>query len=186
MLPGSALGRSLLILRLGFGSLLLNLEVGMTRKGDMATEQTRTTGRHLAHSHAKEGDIPGTVNLQAAEGDDTAYGQALFPVPANDPNDPLQWSQTRKILILVICSLYSFLSNSALLGPSVYIGIYIQEFGVTPTAASDLVSYANLAFGFGSLLMVPLYHKIGRRPVMLASLLLVRNVDSTSVGSNRI
>lgn len=23
-------------------------------------------------------------------GDDTAYGQALFPVPAEDPNDPLQ------------------------------------------------------------------------------------------------
>lgn len=39
-------------------------------------------------SHAKEGDIPGTVNLAAAEGDDTAYGQALFPVPAEDPNDP--------------------------------------------------------------------------------------------------
>jgi hypothetical protein len=40
------------------------------------------------NSHAKEGDIPGTVNLAAAEGDDTGYGQALFPVPANDPNDP--------------------------------------------------------------------------------------------------
>ena len=24
------------------------------------------------------------------EGDDTGYGQALFPVPAQDPNDPLQ------------------------------------------------------------------------------------------------
>lgn len=26
-------------------------------------------------SHAHEGDIPGTVDLRAAEGDDTAYGQ---------------------------------------------------------------------------------------------------------------
>jgi len=72
-----------------------------------------------------------------------------------------------------VCSLYSFLANSALLGPSVYIGIFIEQFHVTPTQASDLVSYANLAFGFGSLLMVPLYHKIGRRPVMLGSLILV-------------
>lgn len=24
------------------------------------------------------------------EGDDTGYGQALFPAPAEDPNDPLQ------------------------------------------------------------------------------------------------
>lgn len=28
------------------------------------------------------------------EGDDTAYGLALFPVPANDPNDPLQVIKT--------------------------------------------------------------------------------------------
>ncbi|KAK3689714.1 major facilitator superfamily domain-containing protein [Podospora appendiculata] len=105
-------------------------------------------GRHLVHSHAKEGDIPGTVDLRIAEGDDSAYGQALYPVPAEDPNDPLQWSNTRKTLILIVCSLYSFLANSALLGPSVYIGLFIVEFEVTPTAASDLVSYANLAFGF--------------------------------------
>ncbi|KAL8393966.1 hypothetical protein RB595_003655 [Gaeumannomyces hyphopodioides] len=126
---------------------------------------------HLVRSHAHAGDIPGTVDLTAAEGDDTAYGQALFPVPALDPNDPLQWSSVKKSLILVACSLYSFLSNSALLGPSVYIGIYAAEFNVSPNEASGLVSYANLAFGFGSLLFVPLYHKFGRRPIMLVSLL---------------
>ena len=59
----------------------------------------------MIDSHAHEEDVPGTVNLKAAEGDDTAYGQvctaqrpgiaktnkpsqALFPVPALDPNDP--------------------------------------------------------------------------------------------------
>jgi hypothetical protein len=52
-------------------------------------------------------------------------------------------------MILVICSLYSFLGNSALVGPSVYIGIYAGEFGVTPAVASGLISYPNLAFGFG-------------------------------------
>ena len=84
-----------------------------------------------------------------AEGDDTGYGQALFPVPALDPNDPLQWSNFKKTMILVVCSLYSFLGNSALLGPSVYIGIFSQEFGITPNKASGLISYTNLAFGFG-------------------------------------
>ncbi|KAK4113152.1 MFS general substrate transporter [Canariomyces notabilis] len=134
----------------------------------MSPEEAR--GGHLVHSHAKELDIPGTVDLTAKEGDDTGYGQALYPVPAEDPNDPLQWSKTRKSLILLVCSLYSFLSNSALLGPSVYIGIYAEEFGVSPNEASNLISYANLAFGFGSLLLVPAYHKFGRRPIMLASL----------------
>ncbi|KAK0668382.1 major facilitator superfamily domain-containing protein [Cercophora samala] len=129
-------------------------------------------GRRLVHSHAKECDIPGTVDLSVREGDDTAYGQALYPVPAEDPNDPLQWSPLRKTLILVVCSLYSFLSNSALLGPSVYIGIFAAEFNTSFTDASNLISYANLAFGFGSLLLVPSYHKFGRRPVMLGSLIL--------------
>ncbi|KAG9233653.1 putative MFS transporter [Amylocarpus encephaloides] len=127
--------------------------------------------KHLVHSHAHEEDIPGTVNLRVAEGDDTAYGQALFPVPAEDPNDPLQWSNTKKTIILIVCATYSFLGNSALLGPSVYIGLYSKEFNITPTKASGLISYPNLAFGFGSLLLVPLYLKIGRRPVMLGSML---------------
>lgn len=52
-------------------------------------------------------------------------------------------------MILVVCSLYSFLANSALLGPSVYIGIFSAEFGVSPNEAAGLVNYSNLAFGFG-------------------------------------
>jgi hypothetical protein len=152
-------------------------------------------GKHLVHSHAHEEDVPGTVNLKAVEGDDTGYGQALFPVPAEDPNDPLQvsqrlvlyrqderrctdlmclqWANWKKTMILIIVSLYSFLGNSALLGPSVYIGIYSEQFKITPTKASGLISYSNLAYGFGSLLLVPLYLKIGRRPVMLGSILAV-------------
>ncbi|KAF2239815.1 MFS general substrate transporter [Viridothelium virens] len=74
-------------------------------------------------------------------------------------------------MILVICSLYSFLSNSALLGPSVYIAIYAEEFKITAEAASGLVSYPNLAYGFGSLVLVPAYLKFGRRPILLLSLL---------------
>jgi hypothetical protein len=50
---------------------------------------------------------------------------------------------------LIICSLYSFLGNAALLGPSVYIGIYAEQFEITPTEASGLISYPNLVYGFG-------------------------------------
>ena len=91
------------------------------------------------------------MNLQALEGDDTAYGQALYPVPSEDPNDPLQWSNSKKTMILIIVSLYSFLGNSALVGPSVYLEIYAEEFGISVTEASGLVSYPNLVFGFGML-----------------------------------
>ena len=130
---------------------------------------------HLVHSHAHEEDIPGTVNLQAVEGDDVGYGQALFPVPADDPNDPLQWPEYKKVTILVICSLYSFFGNAATLGPSPYITIWAEEFKVSPTIASGLISYANLVYGFGTILLVPCYLKFGRRPVMLSSIFIVRS-----------
>ncbi|KAI1118113.1 putative MFS transporter [Nemania sp. NC0429] len=75
-------------------------------------------------------------------------------------------------MILIICSLYSFLANAALIGPSPYIDLWAKEFDITPTKASELISYPNLAFGFGSLIFVPLYLKVGRRPVMLVSLII--------------
>lgn len=98
----------------------------------------------LARSHAHEEDLPGTVNLNAVEGDDVVYGQAFFPVPSEDPNDPLQWSPFKKIMILVICSAYSFLGNAVLVGPSVYITLWAEQFNVRPAVASNLISYPNL------------------------------------------
>ncbi|KAK0625086.1 major facilitator superfamily domain-containing protein [Bombardia bombarda] len=126
--------------------------------------------RHDVHSHAHE-DIPGTVDLRAKEGEETHYGQALFPVPSADPNDPLQWPKFKKHMILFCCAMFSFLGNSALIGPSTYIGLYSAEFNIDPNTAAGLINYPNLAFGFGSLVLVPSYRKFGRRPVMLLSLI---------------
>lgn len=60
-----------------------------------------------------------------------------------------QWTNFKKTMILTTCALYSFFGNSALLGPSVYITIFSEQFGISENAASGLISYANLAFGFG-------------------------------------
>ncbi|GAP88033.1 putative mfs transporter protein [Rosellinia necatrix] len=137
---------------------------------NILSEQPLGSGPHLVHSHAHEGDIPGTVNVKAIDGDDTAYGQALFPVPAEDPNDPLQWSRFKKTMILIIICIYSFLGNSALLGVGPYITLWSELFGVSQTEASTLISYPNLAYGLTSWLLVPLYLRFGRRPVMLGSM----------------
>lgn len=45
--------------------------------------------------------------------------------------------------------MYSFLGNSALLGPSVYLTNFSVEFGVDVNTASGIVNYPNLAYGFG-------------------------------------
>jgi MFS family permease len=70
------------------------------------------------------------------------------------------------------CCAFSFLGNSALLGPATYIGPWAAEFGVDQNTAAELVNYPNLVFGFGSIILIPLYRKIGRRPVMLLALVL--------------
>jgi MFS family permease len=51
------------------------------------------------------------------------------------------------------------------------IGIFSETFGVDPNTAAGLINYPNLAFGFGSLILVPAYHKFGRRPIMLLSII---------------
>ena len=38
--------------------------------------------------------------------------------------------------------------------PSVYIIVWADEFGIDPGTASGLISYSNLAYGFGSLIWV--------------------------------
>lgn len=62
---------------------------------------------------------------------------------------PVKWSNGKKTLILIVCSAYSFLGNAALSGVAPYIAIFAMQFGVTPNAASNLLTYPNLAFGFG-------------------------------------
>jgi len=75
-------------------------------------------------------------------------------------------------MILIIVSLYSFLSNTATLGPAVYIILWSETFGISPVTASGLISYPNICYGLGTLITVPMYLKFGRRPVMLGTSLL--------------
>ena len=75
-------------------------------------------------------------------------------------------------MILVICSLYSFLSNTALLGPAVYITIWSADLQVSPVKASQLISYPTLVYGIGTLVTVPMYLKFGRRPILLGSIVI--------------
>jgi hypothetical protein len=61
------------------------------REKERERKRERERVANNTRSHAHE-EIPGTVDLRAKEGEETHYGQALFPVPSADPNDPLQVS----------------------------------------------------------------------------------------------
>ncbi|KAH8587359.1 major facilitator superfamily domain-containing protein [Bisporella sp. PMI_857] len=86
-------------------------------------------------------------------------------------NGIIQWPRWKKHTTLFLVSAYSFLANSSLLGASVYVNHLAHVFSKTPNETSRLVTYPNLLFGFGSLIFVPMYHRLGRRPVMLMSII---------------
>ena len=49
---------------------------------------------------------------QSIENDVTVFGQAIYPVPSSDPNDPLHLLQWRKNAILIVVVLYSLIGNN--------------------------------------------------------------------------
>ena len=53
-------------------------------------------------------------------------------------------------MILVVICLYSFLGNSALTGIAPYVVVYSMTFGISPTEASNLLTYPSLAYGFST------------------------------------
>lgn len=117
-------------------------------------------------------DVPGTVYLQPGQNTATAYGQAIYPVPSADPNDPLLLPQWRKLLILWVVCFYSIIGNGTGLAVSVYIGEFAAYFKVSPALSSQIASYGILAYGVSNLVWVPLAIKFGRRSIWLLSLLI--------------
>jgi len=127
---------------------------------------------HLHISHAHEDPVPGTVYLNAEEGDETYYGQALFPIPTADPNDPLNLPRWRKYLALISVVLFTLVGNASILMPAPYIGTWSVEYGVTPQKASTVESYPVLMYALINLIWVPFALKFGRRPTWLASIII--------------
>jgi MFS family permease len=121
-------------------------------------------------SHAKEDVVPGTVFLRPEEGDKTAFGQALFPVPTLDPNDPVLWPKWRKYVYLFCVIFFTLMGNSSCLTPSVFFVPWSEEFNVPVTQVTDVQNYAILVYGLVNLIWVPLSLKFGRRPTWLTAL----------------
>ncbi|OQE11548.1 hypothetical protein PENVUL_c002G00772 [Penicillium vulpinum] len=113
---------------------------------------------------------PGTVKLEDIHrsGDQLV----LFPTPSADPNDPLNWSTSRKMLNFTLVSffvLWTFVQldiGFTAWGP-------IQEelnFSVDILNAQAAVNYGGLAIG--CIFFMPLVHKYGRRPIYIFSVAL--------------
>ncbi|KAL5000871.1 major facilitator superfamily domain-containing protein [Aspergillus recurvatus] len=138
-------------------------------------------------SQARDETAPGTELLidQSSEGagpDLSAYQHVkhgdgrilLVPQPSlADPNDPLRWPLWKKWLTFGNALVFAF--NGAMTGPMMAGGmLQLSAFFNRPLAD---ITYSNgatlICQGFGTLVWMPLAVKFGRRPVYLASNLLM-------------
>ncbi|KAF9892290.1 hypothetical protein FE257_002067 [Aspergillus nanangensis] len=88
----------------------------------------------------------------------------LVPQPTADPRDPLNLPTWRKWLMLFIVALCNLLAS----GIGVLVPLLNQYYDNDPRV-SDLVTWPAFYMGLGNLIAMPIADAIGRRPVYLAS-----------------
>ncbi|KAJ5288633.1 hypothetical protein N7478_001663 [Penicillium angulare] len=124
-------------------------------------------------------ESPGTVHLVDIDGDihakklniNVCNGIVLTPTPSADPNDPLNWSKSRKWLATTCVLLFTWsicVSSSACY--SVFVPINAES-GISFDNLNEGTGYMYLLFGWGLLFWQPLALTYGRRGVYLSCLL---------------
>ena len=150
---------------------------------------------HLAH-------VPGTIILE----EDVAHSETvtgdlkhgtgrnshvvLTPQPTDDPNDPLNWSQTRKLVIMLITGMGTILYG-AVFGPLLNASLVVisADLGVSITKITLLSGYQVLVVGCSAPFVSALSRKYGKRGLFVLSAIsaLVGNiVGSTSKNYNQL
>ncbi|KAK1845955.1 major facilitator superfamily transporter [Colletotrichum chrysophilum] len=135
----------------------------------------------LSKYEVLEATPPGTAKLMSQFEDESessggsrrsSASLIRFPQPSEDPADPLNWPTWRKFGLLLTVGLYSFAGNftSASIAPALQ--LWFKEFPTDHRPFSDLtyfIAISTLFLGASNIWWVPLSNIIGRRPVLLAS-----------------
>ncbi|KAF9883123.1 hypothetical protein FE257_004072 [Aspergillus nanangensis] len=127
-------------------------------------------------------NVPGTVALADIDGhsfDNTATPKRakgvnkniiLIPQPSDDPNDPLNWSWWKKVMIVAIM-VFGACLNAATVGPllSASIVVIADDFKRPITDITLLTGYNLVVAGASCPLISAFATKFGKRPVLLTS-----------------
>jgi MFS family permease len=142
---------------------------------------------HLAH-------VPGTVilNEESAHSETVTavlkHGTGkdaniiLAPQPSDDPNDPLNWSTTKKLIIMLIISFGTIIYASTF-GPLLNAGLFTisADLGVPLSELTLISGYMLLVAGASGPVVSACSRKWGKRPCFIASSLFA--LIGTIVGS---
>jgi len=108
---------------------------------------------------------PGTVKLLQG----TQHSIKPVPQATTSPNDPLNWSQSKKFVLLLIVSIGCALAGIEGTFLAVATLPITEELGITITQTESFTSYPFLAIAVGCVLSATLSRTLGKRPVYLAS-----------------
>ncbi|CZT18286.1 related to transporter protein HOL1 [Ramularia collo-cygni] len=100
----------------------------------------------------------------------------LVPSPSADPRDPLNLPKWRKVVVIVLLSLFSSVGLSLVAGFGGLLNFYIPTYAAAGASYGDitaLMTYPSMFMGIGNLFLMPLAMAIGRRPVYLFSCVLL-------------
>ncbi|KAL2851669.1 major facilitator superfamily domain-containing protein [Aspergillus pseudodeflectus] len=97
----------------------------------------------------------------------------LIPTPSADPKDPLNLPPWRKWMLLILVSAYSCTAVVLCSGMGPIFSVIQAQYPGEEERANDLLTYPTLFMGIGNLISMPFALTIGRRPVFLASMLLL-------------
>ncbi|EEU33670.1 uncharacterized protein NECHADRAFT_56310 [Fusarium vanettenii 77-13-4] len=116
--------------------------------------------------------IPGTrLLLNPGRGDGSTH-IVLSPEPSSDPDDPLNWSITRKTISFLVVNIYSFMVAVVALSTAVTYGALIAEFNTTAEYLNVGTAVSILFIRMGNIIWNPMALRFGRRPVYILSCLL--------------
>ena len=100
-------------------------------------------------------------------------GHVLIPQPMNDPRDPLNWNPMWKSATIGMAVLYTLIQPATQVAIGPIFPIFIEEWGITFSQCANFAGTTVLTLGFINFVWVPIAENFGRRPVFIASLIII-------------
>ncbi|KAF2183782.1 MFS general substrate transporter [Zopfia rhizophila CBS 207.26] len=113
--------------------------------------------------------VPGTEVMA----EDGRVKKTLIPHPSTDPRDPLNWSTTWKLTVMMSQWLFTWISVTGALSIAPMFPLLGQEFHLNNNQLSLLTGITVITLGFANFIIVPLSNIFGRRAISLVFSVLI-------------
>ncbi|KAL8895758.1 MAG: hypothetical protein Q9207_008027, partial [Kuettlingeria erythrocarpa] len=108
----------------------------------------------------------------------------LIPQPSEDPDDPLNWSQSKKHILLAVVCACTFLPDYGSVTGAITLIPQAAEYGITPDEVNHSQSGNQFMVGAGGVVAVMLSAYFGRLPVLFWFMVVAMATAAGQAGSH--